>query len=650
MSYQSKKELARQALATMISLSKTAGMDTDSSRENSPEYYPKEAPYQQNSYNYNNNQRRESSRRNNMSTQLPTTEEGEEMEYEEPIQNQPLESSGYKRPANSSTAPPAPPSKKPAPARQRSNSKSVHTLPVNVQDYPKRGRTVKVPTTSFKTVYESRGVSPSESGPSKGWESNFVVQNEPAAGGGPALIELKNKKAESLVNDSQSESINENEMKDEFTKRLKFMDERGLLYFADAANDFVGSPVIFRGAQVTFPRARATISLQYSRSAIVNILSLAKKLRLLKEDYMAKDWLSLHLKGTWENIEFCSKFTENKLPDLHTYVIGKNIEKYNKLTDEQKQDLDFLPISDTGRNDLETNMRRLKDSLLELNRKLASVHKEPKSDESVIFDNTSIKAFSSNTDEFVNRVLALTGYKELPAGQLEKQIYGYSTKAVATIIISTVVAVIPLIYGLENSAVVRKLLFDLLNTDIFKRIIGTSFAIGCSESVAIFIGEIVSAAGKTLELTESQLSIIRDNICDVAKLIAGNQTKSHSNNKALIVVFDELAHHWAYNPRHNERAASESYELRAPLHRKSARLMRDESEDARNELLDTMLDDESSVGSNRSRRPSIDEEEEEYYDEDDNKMKIGKGGRRVTKRRKQKKTKTVKRKRRTAKK
>jgi len=363
-------------------------------------------------------------------------------------------------------------------------------------------------------------------------------------------------------------------------------------------------------------------------------LILAKKLGRFTEDWMAKEWLRMNLSGIWEDIEFCSQFTDNKLPDLHTYVIGKNLEKYRKVSEEQQQDLDFLPLSDTGRQNLDTMMYGLKDTLLELNRKLASVHKESKRDEPAAFDGAQIKAFARNTGEFVNGVLALTGSKAIPAERLEQQIYGYSITVIATIIVSAVAGAIPLLYAAENNDAVRKLLFGLLNNNVFKRILGTSFALGCSESIATFIGEIIGAAGKTFELTEGQLRTVRDNILDVANAMSGTEPAAGSGRNALVGAFDDLAHHWAFNPRHQERAASLSAERNWERQsRKSARTMRNESQEAREGLFGAIFD--------RNSRSSDDDE---YDDDGDVKMKKGKGGKRTIKRRQ------VKRKRRTVKK
>lgn len=441
----------------------------------------------------------------------------------------------------------------------------------------------------------ARQTSPS-TGTSMGWtsnkegiESDFVLQHEGAAGGGPARIIVK-PVGNATVADSKSESLNPSEMKTKFKERALRINERALLYFADAANEYAGYNVLFRGSIVTYPRSEGEIQIFYSRSSLMNILILAKKLAEIgsldlpgswRGDWDAKEWLRENINEIWDNINFCQHFTSHGLPDLHTYVIGKN------LDNNQRASSDFLPISDTAAMELATNMERIKKELSLLNKTLSKSYKSVHPEEKPLFDLNKMTKISADTENFVNSVLKTAGSRQYPEGVIETQVYGYVSTFIATTVITAVLSVIPLAVIAHSDEVKRAVIMKILSNPLFLQTLGTTFAIGCSESIAIFIGEVVERVAFVLKIADDQIIIIKENITEAVHSLFGNKSKPAAGGKSadtkMKEAFDELSEKWATSEDTSlfERGASVSAEENWDrLNDEGAGEMRDASVDA----------------------------------------------------------------------
>jgi len=726
---QSKKELARATLATMVALSKTAGMDVDSSRESSPEYNvfdePHASPYAATPGSSSMQIDQPSSaaltqvRRSATASAQPSYRSRAPSVFSEPdtegrgrrgLSQVPEEGEmddddsstvalGNKRQASAEATaskskkrgsvnplPPVPPLATRLPsARSVSKNKTVS----------KRSNKVLPPfPTGFRAYNPNpnpneRAVSPSVDGPSKGWYLNQIAdgvfQNSHAAGGGPVPVQV-DKTRENQVVVSVEESMTEKQMHKAFEKRLKLMDNRDNLYFADAANSFVNKPVIFKDNQVSFPistefrkkltvfqniAAEMAVLLTYPRSALINILILAKKEKRLTDAWRAEQWLNDNLDTVWGDIVLCSKFTEHGLPALHPYIIGKCLLKQEKMS-HQMSDLDFLPLSDVGRTELDKNLKNIKQSILDLNRHIALVHKEVKTgDEESLFDSVAAKQIASKADDLVNNVLTALGSKRIADGEIAKLVHGFTTKFIATATVSAVLLVVAGAFAADRSELVRNKLIELFTSRGFQRILGTAFSVGCSEQIATFIGEIANKTGQALKLSIEQTEFVYESIASAIISIRGvNTVGAAAPLIKLENAFDNFAE-WGYlveqgalKSRALEAARSASAEEtwgRQKL--KGAKEMQEEELESMGWL--NFMGDEKPSARDRLRKTSgyepdeEEDEDEEDSEEEDNGMKgrkSKKGGSQVTKRskttkkRKQKKTKTVKRKRRVTKK
>ena len=724
----SKKQLARDALAALVALSKTAGMETDSSSgENSPEYRVSDAAaatgsssmqIDQSSSSYppqgrgsvaSTQPREEGYRSRAPSVFSESDAEGrgkgrgrglsqvpEEGEMDDDDSS--VAALGNKRQASVEAAaskskkrvvnqlPPVPPSAARLPSASSASKKTG-------QMFSNKARLPFPP--EFRAYNPNpnpneRAVSPS-TGPSKGWYRNQiadgVLQAEPAAaGGGPAPVQI-DKTRENQVVVSVDESMAKKQMHKAFEERLKSMNKRDELYFANAADKFVGAPVIFRDHQVSFPLSAefrkklpvfrsivhdTEILLTYPRSALINILILAKREGILTETWDAEQWLHDNLNTVWGNVVLCSKFTEYGLPALHPYVIGKCLAKQEKMS-HQMSDLDFLPLSDVGRAELETNLKNIKNSILELNRHIASVHKTPKTgDEESLFDIVATKKLASNADGLVNSVLSALGSKGNKTGEIEALVHGFTTKIVATATVSAVLLVIASAVALDRSENVRNKLIELFTSSGFQRTLGTAFSVGCSQGIATFIGEIAQRTGTVLKLSTEQIEYVYKSITDAITHIQGVKSAAGTGTKEerLEIAFDNFAE-WgnfveqgALRSSVLERARSASAEETwGRQEKQGAKEMREEELKSMSWL--GIMGDEKPSPKDRSRKktsgyePEDEDDEEEDDEEEDNKRETSKGkkgGKRttkrskVTKKRKLKKTKTVKRKHRATKK
>uniref|UniRef100_A0A6C0B1Z8 Uncharacterized protein n=1 Tax=viral metagenome TaxID=1070528 RepID=A0A6C0B1Z8_9ZZZZ len=720
----SKKQLARDTLAAMVALSKTAGMDADSSRESSPEYsvydnppsLPAAAPERRESmmqvdsvtsaslpqgrgYAASAQPREEGHRSRAPSIFLESDTEGrgkgrglskirEEGEMDD--DDSAVLAKGTKRQASPAVAfetkKQAIPQLLPVPpkAASRTSARSASKSKTG----SKSSNKARLPFPQGFRAYNpnpnpnDRAVSPSEVGPSKGWYRNQiadgVVQDDPPGGGGPAPVQI-DKTRENQVVVSVEESMTEKQMHDAFEKRLKSMDKRDRLYFADAANSFVNAPVIFRDDQVTFPLSAEfrkklpvfrsivhdmEVLLTYPRSALINILILAKREGMLTETWDAEKWLHDNINTVWGNVGLCSKFTEYGLPALHPYVIGKCLAKQEKMS-HQMSDLDFLPLSDVGRAELDKNLENIKQSILELNRHITSVHKTPKTgDEESLFDIVATKKLASNADGLVNSVLSALGSKGKKTGEIEALVHGFTTKFIATGTVSAVLLIITGTFLVDRSEFVRGKLIELFTSSGFQRTLGTAFSVGCSQQIATFIGEIALYTGKTLKLSAEQIEYIYESITNAITSIRGVEPVAKGNVEQAFDNFAEWGYHveqGALKSRTLERARSASAEENWGRYKKQgAKDMRERSASARNTLLYAMSDTQDTLDTTDYDEEDYDGDEDEDTEEDDDKetqtSKGKKGGKRttkrskVTKKRKQKKTKTVKRKRRITKK
>ena len=272
----SKKQLARDTLATIAALSKAAGMDMDSSRESSPEYPVFDEPPPRSSMQIQSSSASLAQGRGSAAASAQPREEGirsrapsifsesdiegrgrgrgrglsqvreeGEMDDDDDDDDRVVTAKGTKRQASPALVSDP---KKQAVGAQAMGPQTVGSLPrVPPKAASRTGRSAsknppganprdmaRLPFPPEFRAYNpnpnpnERAVSPS-TGPSKGWYLNQiadgVLQNSPAAGGGPASVQI-DKTRENQVVVSVKESMTEKQMHKAFEERLKSMEKR----------------------------------------------------------------------------------------------------------------------------------------------------------------------------------------------------------------------------------------------------------------------------------------------------------------------------------------------------------------------------------------------------------------------------------------